>query len=342
MAKKKTGTDAGAGTATVQHSEVAAAAVPLAPGTIGINLASLADAVAMDPDMFIVQPELNTRFRSGNGHAYTDVKFKQTKESVKNVGILQPILFDMTAEGNPRVRAGFRRLEIVKQLRLEHPDDPRFNVIPAVPLTSPDAKLLLEANIAENDSRKDLSAMDYARIIRMNKDAGLTQAAIATMLRRTGGWVSKRLKLLELSPALQDQVEAGELDADAAYDLVSKGEAVQTAVAEQIEENKAAAASETAAGAGNAGKQPKKITRAAVKSARVVKTKGKGKKPGKKLKTDTTWSRIAAYKYFAALAVDKKANKPLQTLALAIQARLDGKISDKVLRGRLVAVVRPK
>jgi ParB/RepB/Spo0J family partition protein len=355
-----------------------------------INAINIVGAVAMDPDMFIIDPSLNARYLNGDaaGSYQTDAKFQETKASILSVGVLQPILFDMDSNGNPRVRAGVRRLEIVRQLRAENPGDERFSTIPAIPLDSTDARRLLEINLAENDARKNLSAMDWAVAIKIRRDSGMTLAEIGKELRHDKSWVSKRLKLLDLEQELQQRVHAGELDVEVAYQLAGQGQETQAAAVVTLAEEKESRAIEAhleqvgipdadldealAAGraadgkrkrgrkkkakakgkttkAAKAAKPAKQLTRKAMKSARVVAAAGSGGKNAdaaaagpKKLVTDTQWSRSDMYTYFDTLAVDKKASGPLQAVAVAIYKRMDGKISDKVLRNKLAASVRTR
>ena len=142
-------------------------------------IADDATAAKYDLDMFHVDPANNIG-RPGTD-AYNDAKFQETKESIRQLGVLQPVLFSTNGGDALDLRIGFRRFEIMRQLRAENPDDPRFLAIPAIPLDgSATALEMLRANLAENVHRQDLSAIGKAKIAAQLQASGMTLQAVAT------------------------------------------------------------------------------------------------------------------------------------------------------------------
>jgi ParB/RepB/Spo0J family partition protein len=309
-------------------------------------IADDAAAAKYDLDMFHVDPANNIG-RPGVD-AYNDAKFQETKESIRRLGVLQPVLFSMNGGDALDLRIGFRRFEIMRQLRAENPDDPRFLAIPAIPLDgSATALEMLRANLAENVQRQDLSAMGKAHIAHELQASGMTLQSIADEMGfRSKGQVSKLLTLLTLPEALQAQVHEGKLDAEAAYQLSRKPAEVQEAASETLAEGTAADAAEITEAGEVSGtsrknakkKTAKKITRKAAKTARVG--KGKSASGRKTLATgDKTRSRDDVFNFFSALAKPakdaEKVKDAVGAIAKAVVGYMDGRVGDKKLAGVL-------
>lgn len=327
MAKKKPTVEGATDTPATGVQETPAFAY------IDRNLVTDAAVMYMDPDMLIADALLNQRAFGGTTD---DQEFAELKQSVAQFGVLQPVLFNMEDEV-PKLRIGFRRLEAIKQLRSEFPDNPRFTTIPAIPLNGgANALTLLRANLAENARRKGLSAIDKAHAMAQFAATGMTQQAIADeMGLRSKGQVSKMLTLLTLPVELQRQVHEGKLDAEAAYELSKKPAEVQEAASVSLAETSAEHAidgsMEDAASTGTGGKKrkkraAKKITRKAAKTARVAQSAKPGKK--KALVTgDKTRSRDDVFMLFSALAKDKEVKEPVRLIAKAVIGVFDGRVS---------------
>lgn len=310
-----------------------------------MTVANATETVNLDPDLLMPAPELNARFAAGT---FSDKQFFELKQSIFSIGVLQPILFDVPENSSmPRVRIGSRRLEAVKQLRAEHPEDERFHTIPAIPLyTGVEGATLLRANAEENLRRKDPTAMDHAVVIQRAIDAGMKQSEIAEVLGHNKSWVSKRLKLLKLTPELQAKVHAGELDADVAYELAGAKPEQQSAALVTLEEEQTEAVAEPVvepsgkdAGKGKGKAKVKKarkkktLTRTAVKNVKTAKTEKTAK--GRKIVSDSSRSRDQVFMFFSGLSKDQKAKPAVQAVAKAVVGFMDGKVSEKVLLNRL-------
>ncbi|MFI8234909.1 ParB/RepB/Spo0J family partition protein [Streptomyces sp. NPDC085900] len=123
---------------------------------------------------------------------------------------------------------------------------------------------LLESALVANIHREDLEELDEARALQRLLAIYGSQRALAKRLHRSQGWISQRLALLNLSPALQARI--GEEPVDLLRAVGNKPVDQQEAALEQLkaerarkEEVRAAQRQEQTlvdAGQGSAGKRP--------------------------------------------------------------------------------------
>lgn len=92
---------------------------------------------------------------------------------------------------------------------------------------------ILESALIANVHRVDVAPMDQARALQELVEVHGSQAAVAKRLGKTGAWVSQRLSLLNLTPALQDKVESGELKVEPARRIGRLPQEAQEAAAEE-------------------------------------------------------------------------------------------------------------
>jgi ParB family chromosome partitioning protein len=119
-------------------------------------------------------------------------------ESVSQHGILQPIIVT-EVEGGYQLIAGERRARAAELAGL--------STIPAVVRTADDQAHLALA-LVENLQRSDLNAMDEARAFRqLMTEFGLTQEDVARRVGRSRPAIANTLRLLSVSPDVQDAVE---------------------------------------------------------------------------------------------------------------------------------------
>jgi ParB family chromosome partitioning protein len=124
-------------------------------------------------------------------------------ESVRERGVLQPILVTPDGEGGYRIVAGERRWRAARSAGLER--------IPAV-VKRADAREMIELALVENLQREDLNAIEEAKGYRELADAfGLSQAEIAEKVGKDRSTVANALRLLELPREVQELVESGAL-----------------------------------------------------------------------------------------------------------------------------------
>jgi ParB family chromosome partitioning protein len=123
--------------------------------------------------------------------------------SIKESGLLQPILVRRKGDGIFELISGERRWRAAKEAGL--------STIQAVVRNCSDQDSLLFA-IVENLQREDLNPMETARAYaRMMNEFGLTQDTIAQKVGRDRSSVANTVRLLNLHPEVQQLVESDTL-----------------------------------------------------------------------------------------------------------------------------------
>jgi len=132
-------------------------------------------------------------------------------DSVRELGVLQPVLVRSTDEGFELI-AGERRWRAAKRAGLA--------TIPAVVRTVDDVSSLEQA-LVENLHRQDLNALEEAAAYQqLIDDFGLTQEDVAKRVGKSRSAVANHLRLFQLSPAVQKLVGEGLLSAGHAKALL--------------------------------------------------------------------------------------------------------------------------
>ncbi|MFE7268395.1 ParB/RepB/Spo0J family partition protein [Streptomyces sp. NPDC057592] len=153
---------------------------------------------------------------------YTGIE--ETAESLRSRGQIQPVTVARRAaflkahpdqeeqigaaeyvviDGNRRLKAAAQAG--VAELRIDVNDE-----------LAASAADILESALIANVHRVDVPPLDQAKAIKQLVDVHGSQGRVAKRLGKTPAWVSQRLALLELTPDLQDAVEAGELKVEPA------------------------------------------------------------------------------------------------------------------------------
>lgn len=136
-------------------------------------------------------------------HTFLPEELAELTASIKESGVIQPIMVRRKGDGVYELIAGERRWRASKAAGLP--------VIPAVVKNCTDQEALLLA-LVENLQREDLNPMETARAYsRMMKEFGLTQDAVATKVGRDRSSVANFIRLTQLPPDLQALVEDGTL-----------------------------------------------------------------------------------------------------------------------------------
>lgn len=143
---------------------------------------------------------------------YDPDELEELAESIREVGILEPLLVrPRIRDGEPRevgrwwpyeIVAGHRRARAARMAGLTE--------APCLVRELDDAQAL-EAALVENGQRQDVTPMDeagaFAELVRL----GRSEAQIAAKIGRSVAYVSQRLRLLSLDPAVHDLMERGHL-----------------------------------------------------------------------------------------------------------------------------------
>ncbi|MFI6648575.1 ParB/RepB/Spo0J family partition protein [Streptomyces sp. NPDC050529] len=133
--------------------------------------------------------------------------------SIKEVGLLQPVVARKTGPGRYELIMGERRWRACRKAGLTQ--------IPAIVRATDDEKLLLDA-LLENLHRAQLNPLEEAAAYdQLLKDFKCTHDQLADRIGRSRPQVSNTLRLLRLSPRVQRRVAAGVLSAGHARALLS-------------------------------------------------------------------------------------------------------------------------
>ena len=131
--------------------------------------------------------------------------------SMKELGLLQPIVVRALPDGNYQLIAGSRRCAAARMLSWQD--------IPAMvqDLSQEDATL---SSLTENISRDDLNPMDVALTIQyMLETVGMSRTEIANTYAHDVAWVSQQLALLDMPDYLQEAVQTGVLGKSVSLEL---------------------------------------------------------------------------------------------------------------------------
>ncbi|KAB1647067.1 ParB/RepB/Spo0J family partition protein [Pseudoclavibacter sp. CFCC 14310] len=136
--------------------------------------------------------------------------------SVREFGVLQPIVVRRREEGGYELIMGERRLRASKAAGLE--------AIPAIVRETADEDMLRDA-LLENLHRSNLNPLEEASAYQqLMQDFGITQEQLAQRIGRSRPQVSNTLRLLKLPTGVQSKVAAGVLSAGHARALLSLAE----------------------------------------------------------------------------------------------------------------------
>ncbi len=121
--------------------------------------------------------------------------------SIREHGILQPLILSPGADGTYTLVAGERRLQAAKLAGLRS--------VPAI-LRQVSDRELLELALIENIQRAELNPLEEAEAYRqLNEDFGLSHEEIALRVGKSRPAVSNTLRLLHLSPAVKQALIEG-------------------------------------------------------------------------------------------------------------------------------------
>lgn len=147
--------------------------------------------------------------------------------SVRELGVLQPVLVRPADDGTYELIAGERRWRAARQAGL--------TTIPCI-VRRADDLASLEAAVVENLHRQDLNALEEAAAYQqLIEDFQLTHEQVATRVGKSRVSVSNTLRLFQLPSSIQKLVRDGQLSAGHARALLGTSDhAFQEAMARRI------------------------------------------------------------------------------------------------------------
>lgn len=122
-------------------------------------------------------------------------------DSIREVGILQPVLVRAADGGGYELIAGERRWRAARRVGLQS--------IPAMVRVADDAAMLQHA-IVENIQREELNPLEEAGAYQqLIEDFSLTHDDVATRVGKSRATISNTLRLLQLPPSIQRSLKDG-------------------------------------------------------------------------------------------------------------------------------------
>ena len=138
-------------------------------------------------------------------HTFSEESIAQLAQSIRDQGVLQPILVVPMRGGRYRIVAGERRWRAARAAGLE--------TVPCV-VREMDVKQQMEIALIENIQREDLNPIETAMGIQsLMKQCGYTQETVAQRLSKSRPAVANLLRLLTLPETVIDMVRRGVLSA---------------------------------------------------------------------------------------------------------------------------------
>lgn len=157
---------------------------------------------------------------------FSEETLSQLADSLRQNGMLQPIVVRKMGDGGYELVAGERRFRAAKMAGW-----PR---IPAIVRNCTDEEAMLLA-LEENIQRNDLNPMETARAYhRLMSEFGLTQDTVAKRLGKDRSTVANVLRLNQLANDVQQWVETGALSTGHAKVLLGCPKDYQSSLARQI------------------------------------------------------------------------------------------------------------
>jgi ParB family chromosome partitioning protein len=180
--------------------------------------------------------------------------------SIREVGLLQPVVVREAGDGRYELIMGERRLRASREAGL--------TAIPAIVRETPDDAMLRDA-LLENLHRQQLNPLEEAAAYQqLLEEFGATHEQLAERIGRSRSQVTNTIRLLNLPPAVQKRVAAGVLSAGHARALLALdgADAQERLAARIVAEGMSVRAVEEAVHLGETGDEPRKARRAATPS----------------------------------------------------------------------------
>ena len=134
---------------------------------------------------------------------FDPIKMEELVASIKELGVLQPILMREVGHERFQIVAGERRVRAAQSLG--------FTLVPAIVKECTERELL-EMAIVENVQREDIGPMEAARAYRrMIDEFRMTQETVSQRVGKSRPSIANVLRLLELPEPVQHSLERNEI-----------------------------------------------------------------------------------------------------------------------------------
>ncbi len=139
---------------------------------------------------------------------------EELSRSIRERGVLQPILASPAGADRYFIIAGERRWRAARQAGLE--------TVPVLVRRVDDPRERLELALVENLQRAELDPLEEAEAYRrLSEEFGLTHEEIASRVGKTRAAITNQLRLLKLAPEVQELVRKGQLTSGQVRPLLS-------------------------------------------------------------------------------------------------------------------------
>ena len=186
----------------------------MAKPKLGRGLGSLIEDTAINEDdsvklLRITQIEPN---KNQPRHKFDDDKIEELSESIKEHGIIQPIIV-VKSNNMYKIVAGERRWRAAMKAELSQ--------IPCLVRDLDDEQNMLIA-IIENMQREDLNPVEEAEGLRQMTDTfGMTQEQVSKSVGKSRPYITNSMRLLKLPDYIKDSLSKGEITAGHGRTLVT-------------------------------------------------------------------------------------------------------------------------
>ena len=198
-------------------------------GGLGSGLGAIFGAEVLAPDQkdFVYLPISKVEPNREQPRKYFDpIALQELTESVREHGILDPLLVRKLATGYYQIIGGERRWRAAREVGLK---EVPCRVIEA------DDKLAMEIALIENLQREDLNPLEEAEGYKALMDAfGLKQEEVAIRVGKGRSTVTNALRLLNAGEEIKGFLEQGTLSAGHVRALLKLKESEQLALARKI------------------------------------------------------------------------------------------------------------
>ncbi len=178
---------------------------------------------------------------------FDDNSLEELAESIKQHGLIQPIVFNITESGEKQIVAGERRFRAAKLAGLEE--------IPAV-YNDGDPEILA---LIENIQREDLNPLEEAEaLLSLKNSKQYTLEQLGEIAGKKKNTISELLKLNELSDTIKEEVRSSSIYPKRELIRIARLDEKQQAV--RFEQLKKRVAKDTEDSAGSKERQPKRST----------------------------------------------------------------------------------
>ena len=155
-----------------------------------------------------------------------DTELQELSESIKQQGIMQPLLIRQISEGKYEIIAGERRYRAAGMAGLD--------TVPAL-IKEVDDQTAAAMALIENMQRQDLNPLEEAEgLARLISDFGFTHEQAAKVVGKSRSAVTNLLRLTQLSKPVQALLMAGDIDMGHARAMLNVPTARQIGLAQRV------------------------------------------------------------------------------------------------------------